>query len=125
MIITACVKNREPSFYLKNCSPVALIFKDKGGLANHPVSCHPQGVFGSRESGRKGEKMREREAAGKLPPSTVSIPVEKCESPCTRFDLSLYSAQISKNTKIPSIPIIHEGKNWKNHKREVKRGSTE
>ena len=57
MIIIACVKNREPSFYLKNCSLVTLIFKDKVGLANHPMSCHPQGVFGSRESGRKGEKM--------------------------------------------------------------------
>ena len=31
----------------------------------------------------------------------------------TRFGLSLYSAQISKNTKIPSIPIIHVGKNGK------------
>ena len=37
---------------------------------------------------------------------------------CTRFDLSLYSSQISKNTK---IPIIREGQNWKNHKKEVKR----
>ena len=61
MIITTCVKNRESSFYLKNYSPVALIFKDKGGLVNHLVSCHPQGVFGSRESGRKGEKMKEKE----------------------------------------------------------------
>ena len=43
----------------------------------------------------------------------------------TRFALSLYSAQISKNTKIPSIPIIHEGKNGKMQKvgqPEVKRG---
>ena len=67
MIITTCVKNREPSFYLKNCSPVALLFKDKGGLANHSVSCHPQGVFGSRENGRKGEKMMEKKSNGKTP----------------------------------------------------------
>ena len=57
-----------------------------------------------------------------LPPSTVSIPTEKNENPCTRFDLSLYNAQISKNTKIPLIHIIHEGQNWKNHKKEVKQG---
>ena len=59
MEINACIKNREPSFYLKNYSPIALLFKDKEELANHPLSCHPQGVFGSRESGRKGEKMKE------------------------------------------------------------------
>ena len=39
---------------------VALLFKDERGLAEHPLSCHPQGVFGSRESERKGEKMREK-----------------------------------------------------------------
>ena len=54
-------------FYLKNCSPVALPFKDIGGLANHPLNYHPQGVFGSRESGRKGEKMREKKSSGKTP----------------------------------------------------------
>ena len=66
--------------------------------------------------------MREKKIAGKLPPNTVSILAEKNENPCPRLDLSLYSAQISKNTKIPSIHIIHEGQNWKNHKKEVKRG---
>ena len=79
-------------------------------------------MFDSRENERNEKKMREKKIAGKLLPNTISIPVEKNENPCTRFDLSLYSAQISKNTKIPSIPIIHEGKNWKNHKKEVKRG---
>ena len=39
---------------------VALIFKDKGGLANHLLSFHPQGVFDSRENERKAKKMRER-----------------------------------------------------------------
>ena len=72
MKINACVKNREPSFYLKNCSPVALLFKDKGGLANHPLSCDPQGVFGSRESGRKGEKMKKKKNNGKTPSHNVS-----------------------------------------------------
>ena len=73
MEIKACVKNREPSFYLENCSPVALIFVDKGGLANHPLSYHPQGVFGSRESERKGEKMKEKKNSRKTPAQTVSV----------------------------------------------------
>ena len=39
----------------------------------------------------------------------------------TRFVLSLYSAQVSKKTIIPSIPMIQEEQNWKkNHRREVK-----
>ena len=125
MEINVCVKNREPTFHLNNCSPIALIFKDKGGLANHPLSCHPQGVFGRRESERKAKKMRERKSSGKTPSHKLYIQQRENEDPCTRFDLSLYSAQINKNTKIPSILIIHEGKNWKNHKKEVKRGSTE
>ena len=61
---------------------------------------------------------------GKLLPS-LCIPVKrKIKIVFTRFGLSLYNAQIGKNTKILSIPIIHEGQNGKkNHKREVKRGS--
>ena len=59
--------------------------------------------------------MRENKIVGKLPLNIVSIPAEKYLS-CTRFDLSLYSAQISKNTKIHSIPIIHEGQNGKMQK---------
>ena len=53
-------------FYLKKLDPVTLLFKDEGGLAKHPLSCHPQGVFGRRESARKGEKMRENTKAGEL-----------------------------------------------------------
>ena len=34
-------------------SSIALLFKDEGGLANHPLSCHPRGVFGSQENERK------------------------------------------------------------------------
>ena len=73
IIITAYVKNREPLFYLKNCGPVALIFKDKGGLTNHPLSCHLKEVFGSRESGRKGEKIREKKSSGKTPTKKLSL----------------------------------------------------
>ena len=49
MIITAYVENKRTSNLPQNLSPVALIFKDEGGLANHPLSFHPQGVFGSQE----------------------------------------------------------------------------
>ena len=38
---------------------VAFAFKDEGGLATHPPSCHPRRVFGCPKSERKGEKMRE------------------------------------------------------------------
>ena len=65
MIINASIKNVRTIILLQNCYPIALFFKDGGGLANHPLSCHPQGVFGRRESERKGEKMREKEKSGK------------------------------------------------------------
>ena len=49
--------------------------------------------------------------SGKTPAQCSVCKMQKMKkSPITRFALSLYSAQISKNTKIPSIPIIHEGK---------------
>ena len=56
MTINACVKTKRNNSLPKNPSPVALLFKDEGGLANHALSCHPQGVFGRRISARKGEK---------------------------------------------------------------------
>ena len=49
MIITAYVENKRTSSLPQNLSLVALLFKDEGGLDNHPLSCHPQGVFGSQE----------------------------------------------------------------------------
>ena len=49
MIITAYVENKRTSSLHQNLSLVALLFKDEGGLANHPLSCHTQGVFGSQE----------------------------------------------------------------------------
>ena len=57
---------------------------------------------------------------GKLPPSLCIPAKAKNQDRSTRFPLRLYSAQISKNTKIPSIPIIHEGQNWKI---KIKKGS--
>ena len=97
MEINACVKKREPSFYLKKCSPIALLFKYKGGLANHPLSCHPQGVFGSRESGRKGEKMRENKRSGK---THAQFSVLKCKNEKVKFSihsLGLINAQRRAN----------------------------
>ena len=69
--------------------------------------------------------MEERERKGKQRENSRPISVfqqrqKKIKTSSTRFHLSLYSAQISKNTTIPTIPIIHEGKNGKNHKKEVK-----
>ena len=67
MTINACIKNKRTNILPQKPSPVALLFKDGGGLANHPLSCYPQGVFGSRENGRKGEKLREKKRSGKTP----------------------------------------------------------
>ena len=61
MAIITCVKNKRTNSLPQNPSPVALLFKDKRGLANHSLSCHPQGVFGKRES----EKIRERKTDGR------------------------------------------------------------
>ena len=77
-------------------------------------------MFDSRENERKEKKMRGEESSGKTPAQSLYSSKEKNQDRSTRFHLSLSSAQISKNTKIPSIPIIHEGKNGKNHKKEVK-----
>ena len=54
MTITACVKNKRTSSLSQNPSLVALLFKDKSGLANHPLSCLLRGCLAS-------EKVRENE----------------------------------------------------------------
>ena len=38
---------------------VAFVVKDEGGLAAHPLSCHPRRVFGCPENETKWEKVRE------------------------------------------------------------------
>ena len=53
MIINASIKSKKIVGLPQIQSLVALIFKDEGVLANHPLSCHPQGVFGRWESARK------------------------------------------------------------------------
>ena len=58
MPIKTYVKNRDQQLP-QNPSPVALLFKEKSSLANHPLSCHPQrGVW----QPRKWKKNRENEA---------------------------------------------------------------
>ena len=47
---------------------------------------------------------------------------EKLKGCHYKICLSLYSAQVSKKTIIPSIPMIHEGQNWKNHKKKSNGG---
>ena len=67
MTINACVKNMKTNSLPQIQSPVALLFKDEGGLANHPLSFHPQGVFGNQENESKREEMREKKRRGKTP----------------------------------------------------------
>ena len=59
MTITACVKNKRTSSLPKNPSPVALLFKDKRGLANHPLSCLLRGCLTS-EKVRENERKKNR-----------------------------------------------------------------
>ena len=99
----------------QNPSPVALIFKDGVGLANHPLSCHPQGVFGSRENKRKTKKMKEEEGSRKAyrPVLCISNQAKKIDPPLYK-GLSLYKALIRKIQKYPQFTLIHmKGKNGK------------
>ena len=54
MTIIACVKNKRTSSLPQNLSLVAVLFKDKRDLANHPLSCLLRGCLAS-------EKVRENE----------------------------------------------------------------
>ena len=72
MPITAYVKNKRNNILPQNRCQVALLFKDGGGLANHPLSFHPQGVFGRSENARKGKKMKEKGSSGKTLASVFS-----------------------------------------------------
>ena len=68
---------------------------------------------------RKWKKRKENERKGKQRENSLLVSVfsqsknKKVKIPITRFILRLYSAQVSKKTIIPSIPMIHEGQNWK------------
>ena len=59
-----CVKNRGTFSNLQILHPAAFCFKDEGFLAEHPLICHHQGMFGCLESAKKmkekgAEKKRE------------------------------------------------------------------
>ena len=58
MIINVSIKSKRIIGLAHIQSSVAMLFKDEGVLANHPLSCHSQGVFGRWESERKGKKMK-------------------------------------------------------------------
>ena len=60
--VSTCVKNMERSSSLKILYPAAFHFKEERVLVVHPLSRHPQRVFGYPENGKK---MRESEAEEK------------------------------------------------------------
>ena len=55
--INAYMKSKRTASLPQNWHPVAFPFKDEGVLAEHPLICHRQGVFGYQENERKGEKI--------------------------------------------------------------------
>ena len=55
MKIIVCVKNKRTNSLPQNPSPVALLFKDKKGLANHSLSCLLRRCLAS-EKVRKNER---------------------------------------------------------------------
>ena len=59
MTITACAKNKRTSSLPQNPSLVALLFKDKRGLTNHPLSCLLRGCLAS-EKVRENERKKNR-----------------------------------------------------------------
>ena len=121
MPITAYVKNKRNNILPQNRCLVALIFKDGGGLANHPLSCHPQGVFGRWENARKGKTMKEKGSNGKTYCCSVFSPKvhQKIDVPLYK-GLSLYKALIRKIQKYPQFTLIHEGQKWEKGSQKVK-----
>ena len=98
----------------QNPSPVVLLFKDGGGLPNHPLSCHPQEVFGNPENRRKTKKMKEKESGRKAyRPLLCIFHPAKNRSPLYK-GLSFYTALKIKIQKYPQGTLIHiKGKNGK------------
>ena len=107
MLIIAFIKNRGTKILPQNCCPVALLFKDGGGLANHPLSCHQQGVFGNPESKKKkkenGRKGKQRE---KLPPIILLLPKKLTLQTVHR---AYIMPMIRKFTKTSKLQLLHQG----------------
>ena len=59
--VDACVKNRGTFSNLQILHPVAFCFKEEGILAEHPLICHHQGVFGCPKSAKKMREKGNRE----------------------------------------------------------------
>ena len=126
MIINVSIKSKKTVGLPHIQSLVALIFKDEGGFSQSSLEfSSSRGVWQVGKCKKMRENEEEKEKRENSYPAAVYSANKKKENFSTRFNLSFYSAQISKNTQIPSIPIIHEGQNWENHKKEVKWGSTE
>ena len=63
-----------------NWHPVAFPFKDGGGLAEHPLICHHQRVFGSEKMEKKikeSEAEERRSQAGELEAFPVTLLIDK------------------------------------------------
>ena len=86
----------------QNWHLVAFPFKDGGGLAEHPLICHHQRVFGSRENGKENErKWKKGESSGETDALVSVLPKEVID----RFvQIKTYicseSREITKATKI-------------------------
>ena len=73
--MNTCVKNRGPP-EAEILHPAAFFFKEDGILAEHPLICHHQGVFGCLESAKKmkekgAEKKRENGRAESFSPKFI------------------------------------------------------
>ena len=103
MLVNANIKNMRTISLPQFQSLVALLFKDEGVLANHPLSYHPQGVVGRQESERKGEKMRK---AGKLELFTPKVLLMSSKVVFGYNSVGAYvlpqPSKITKRTKIKS-----------------------
>ena len=112
------MKNMEPSACLRIQHPVAFFFKEKEVIATHPLSCHPRRVFGSLESERKGDEMREIEKEWEELKASRQKKKFNEEDPQIQF---LYGAFIAKPplqiTKITRQTILQWGQNRKKTKK--------
>ena len=110
MLIISCVKNRRTKILPENRCPVALLFKGGGGLANHPLSCYPQGVFGSQENKRKAKKMRETEKERKkLVVRDKNLFVGQKVSLLQCVQMAYIASKTRKITKLHELSLLHKG----------------
>ena len=61
MTINVCVKNMKTNRLAHIQSPIALLFKDEGGLSNHPLSCHPKGCLAAKKMRENERKEKKKE----------------------------------------------------------------